>query len=93
MGKDTLITNCLGLVLASSLACAARASVLGVQPSLAHLYSGDTFKCLSGTESMPAARLNDDVCDCADGSDEPGAAGHVRQIAPHCASPPLNFSC
>lgn len=46
----------------------------GVPRSLAHLYAGETFACLSGGGTVPASRLNDDYCDCADGSDEPGTA-------------------
>ena len=32
----------------------------------------DTFTC-DGTRTLPVARLNDDYCDCRDGTDEPGA--------------------
>lgn len=30
-----------------------------------------TFQCLRSGELLPDAKLNDDYCDCADGSDEP----------------------
>ncbi|XP_069737601.1 glucosidase 2 subunit beta isoform X2 [Phaenicophaeus curvirostris] len=30
------------------------------------------FTCLDGSASLPFARVNDDFCDCPDGSDEPG---------------------
>ena len=46
----------------------------GVPRSLASLYAGETFACLSGGGTVPAVRVNDDYCDCADGSDEPGTA-------------------
>eukprot|EP00922_Rhytidocystis_sp_ex-Travisia-forbesii_P027384 GHVS01040122.1.p1 GENE.GHVS01040122.1~~GHVS01040122.1.p1 ORF type:complete len:604 (+),score=119.21 GHVS01040122.1:103-1914(+) len=32
------------------------------------------FRCLCGTLSIPFAALNDDFCDCPDGSDEPGTS-------------------
>lgn len=31
------------------------------------------FKCFDGSASVPVAAINDEFCDCADGSDEPGA--------------------
>merc|ERR1712136_601348 len=33
-----------------------------------------TFTCLSGNESIPWAFVNNDYCDCSDGSDEPGTS-------------------
>jgi len=59
------------------LLCASGAalSVRGVPKSLAHLYaSADHFDCLDGAGRVPASRVNDDYCDCGDGSDEPGTA-------------------
>lgn len=41
----------------------------------AHLYSGTTFSCKDGSKTgMPLTRVNDDYCDCGDGSDEPGTS-------------------
>jgi hypothetical protein len=49
-------------------------AVRGVAPSAWHLYAGTHFACRDGRSTLPRARVNDDFCDCADGSDEPGTS-------------------
>ena len=34
--------------------------------------SGGEFVCFDGKQRIPLSQVNDDYCDCADGSDEPG---------------------
>lgn len=37
------------------------------------LYDPDKeFRCFDGSQTIPFAHINDDYCDCVDGSDEPG---------------------
>lgn len=91
--------------------CAAQAAERprGVSPDDARYdVEGQSFSCLAGAfVSIPAAYVNDDYCDCPDGSDEPGTsacAGVGRTVreplsVPRCAaltplpSPPQRFFC
>lgn len=52
----------------------------GVDPASTHLYaiSATHFKCLDGSATIPAKQINDDYCDCPDGSDEPGTCFFVQ---------------
>jgi protein kinase C substrate 80K-H len=71
----------LGLLLL--LACCtggSAAHVRGVRPEVAAKYEGKEFTCLDGSLTLPASAINDDWCQCPDGSDEPGG---------FCASPRL----
>lgn len=65
---------CLLLTLTASLISAA--SVRGVPANLLPSYDTtvDKFRCLDGGKTIPVNRVNDDYCDCLDGSDEPGLA-------------------
>jgi hypothetical protein len=57
-------------------AAAAAGPIRGLNPELAAQYSGagGTFTCLTAPhKTIPFAQVNDDFCDCPDGSDEPGA--------------------
>ncbi|KAI8928185.1 glucosidase II beta subunit-like-domain-containing protein [Entophlyctis helioformis] len=60
---------------------------LGVALDRLPLYAAikDTFGCLDGSITIAAAAVNDNYCDCPDGSDEPGtsACDHGRF---HCTN-------
>ncbi|KAI1785346.1 endoplasmic reticulum protein [Ganoderma leucocontextum] len=79
---------------------ASKDRLLGVSPELAARYvstkkgSAETWQCLDGSKTIDWSAVNDDFCDCADGSDEPGTsacpnsrfycmnAGHVGLYIP-----------
>ncbi|XP_002523398.2 glucosidase 2 subunit beta [Ricinus communis] len=49
---------------------------LGISPQDENYYkiSSNTIKCIDGSKKFTKAQLNDDFCDCPDGSDEPGTS-------------------
>eukprot|EP00906_Rhabdomonas_costata_P025214 RCo036109 len=49
-------------------------AIHGVAPSERSRYTGSTFTCADGSVKIPLSQVNDDYCDCLDGSDEPGTA-------------------
>ena len=57
--------------------------VKGVHPSSYPKYvptSSNLWSCLDGSRSIPWSAVNDDYCDCRDGSDEPGMTPCNRPI-------------
>lgn len=49
--------------------------IRGLHPANAVSYDpGRDFRCLDGSQIIPFSYVNDDYCDCADGSDEPGTS-------------------
>ncbi|KAM7279745.1 hypothetical protein ACFE04_006879 [Oxalis oulophora] len=62
------------------LACRSTATLndpfYGISPQDEKYYksSGDTIKCRDGSKKFTISQLNDDFCDCPDGSDEPGTS-------------------
>ncbi|KAI9766442.1 MAG: hypothetical protein M1840_006549 [Geoglossum simile] len=58
----------------------------GVGPEFAKFYKSDkSFTCISNpSQQINASQVNDDYCDCPDGSDEPGtsACAHLSPLSP-----------
>ncbi|XP_050349360.1 glucosidase 2 subunit beta [Nymphalis io] len=58
----------------------------GVSLSKASLYSPTKeFTCFDGTSTIPFSYVNDDYCDCFDGSDEPGTSACINGVF-HCTN-------
>lgn len=47
--------------------------------------TNDRFTCLDGSRTIPHSAINDDYCDCPDGSDEPGTSA--------CEGSGIRFYC
>ncbi|CAG8502938.1 18603_t:CDS:10 [Acaulospora morrowiae] len=64
------------LLLSCSVVCNGKDTILGVSESELHLYErkGPNWTCLDDSAVIPYEAINDDYCDCADGSDEPGTS-------------------
>lgn len=60
----------------------------GVSLSNAPLYrplAGETWRCLDNSNTIKFAQINDDFCDCFDGSDEPGTSACAKGTF-HCSN-------
>jgi protein kinase C substrate 80K-H len=69
------IWACLALVAACLAADQVAAlDIRGIRPTHIQHYKPNTgkFKCLDGSKEIAFKQVNDDFCDCPDGSDEPG---------------------
>ncbi|XP_030499925.2 glucosidase 2 subunit beta [Cannabis sativa] len=49
-------------------------SLLGVHPLDENYFASQVIKCKDGSKSFNRDRLNDNYCDCVDGTDEPGTS-------------------
>ena len=79
----------LGMLLASP--ALALASVRGVPKAEWAVYTAETFECKDGSAKLPVSQVNDDYCDCADGSDEPltsACSGLAASLAPRAVPIP-----
>ncbi|KAK8635331.1 hypothetical protein V6N13_004072 [Hibiscus sabdariffa] len=89
-----LFVFCIASFLRSSSSSAPKHRFHGIAPQDLNYYesSSDTIKCKDGSGKFSKSQLNDDFCDCPDGTDEPGTsacpaarfycqnAGHVSQF-------------
>lgn len=58
----------------------------GLRPGREKYYTPDRdFTCLDGSDTIPFSLINDDYCDCNDGSDEPGTSACPNMLF-HCVN-------
>ncbi|KAK5150924.1 hypothetical protein LTS14_009727 [Recurvomyces mirabilis] len=85
--KSTVALLCLQCAAAVRAANGEGSRPRGVSPEFAKFYKDTTaFTCISNPLiKLPVNRINDDYCDCPDGSDEPGtsACAHLSPLSPH----------
>ncbi|KAK9809905.1 hypothetical protein WJX72_001391 [[Myrmecia] bisecta] len=64
------------LLISSAAVCVGKTSLpRGVDPALASQYADPfNFSCLDRSTAIGTPRVNDEYCDCLDGSDEPGTS-------------------
>lgn len=75
MVLDRIMENLLFLMLiALPLVSALPPNLRGVSPQDEKYYEAATIWCKDGSKIFPPERLNDDFCDCVDGTDEPGTS-------------------
>ncbi|GMP54732.1 hypothetical protein CsSME_00019798 [Camellia sinensis var. sinensis] len=51
--------------------CSASLLPIGIHPLDDKYYASEVIKCKDGSKSLTRDRINDDFCDCLDGTDEP----------------------
>ncbi|KAL8801291.1 MAG: hypothetical protein Q9182_004556 [Xanthomendoza sp. 2 TL-2023] len=85
-----IIYGCVLAKLTQSVLAAESSRPRGVGPEHAKFYkSTDLFTCISNPSiKLSTSQINDDYCDCPDGSDEPGtsACSYLSDLSPAYAS-------
>merc|ERR1712110_513532 len=72
---DKMVMKSIILIVISALCVSESLRPRGVPPDMANFYDPNSnFHCLDGSGEIPFEHVNDDYCDCKDGSDEPGTS-------------------
>ncbi|KAK7854175.1 glucosidase 2 subunit beta, partial [Quercus suber] len=70
----SLLTLLIPLLSASFIFTCSYGYILGLHPLDEKYFDSEVIKCKDGSKSFTRDRVNDDFCDCADGTDEPGTS-------------------
>ncbi|KAI7754839.1 hypothetical protein M8C21_020842 [Ambrosia artemisiifolia] len=66
-----LFNLCIFINLSSSFSYSSNVPI-GIHPLDEKYFASDVISCKDGSKSLTRDRVNDDFCDCVDGTDEPG---------------------
>nr|XP_023928743.1 glucosidase 2 subunit beta isoform X3 [Quercus suber] len=84
----SLLTLLIPLLSASFIFTCSYGYILGLHPLDEKYFDSEVIKCKDGSKSFTRDRVNDDFCDCADGTDEPdccdGSDEHDGSV--HCTN-------
>ncbi|XP_058107684.1 glucosidase 2 subunit beta-like isoform X1 [Magnolia sinica] len=69
-----LASFCLISIATTASAALSKDSLLGVAPEDEKYYQSDVIRCKDGSKKFKKDQLNDEFCDCPDGTDEPGTS-------------------
>ncbi|XP_010938146.1 glucosidase 2 subunit beta isoform X2 [Elaeis guineensis] len=72
--RISLTISCLSLFWISASASIPSRESLGIAPQDLSYYKSDVIKCKDGSKKFTKEQLNDEFCDCPDGTDEPGTS-------------------
>ncbi|XP_042411366.1 glucosidase 2 subunit beta-like [Zingiber officinale] len=90
--KFSVTITCLFALWIAGFASLPAREFLGIAPQDEGYYKSDVIKCKDGAKKFTKQQLNDEFCDCLDGTDEPGTSacpegkfycrnsGHIPQI-------------
>ncbi|KAL6573326.1 hypothetical protein OROHE_001785 [Orobanche hederae] len=93
---DLSLTTCFYISLHFYLACSSERSLhllTGVHPLDEKYFDAELIKCKDGSKYFARNRLNDNFCDCADGTDEPDLFVRVVLCEGTSACPASRFYC
>lgn len=69
---------CICLIISTASSSSSPSILRGVHPLDTVYFESQLIKCKDGSNSFTRDRLNDDFCDCVDGTDEPGTSACPR---------------